>query len=80
MKDLPILGALFRSSTKDTTRRELMIFIRPTVLPTPESASLAAAAEREKMPAIRRAEVEADEYSRQQEEKARKFEEKHMRR
>ena len=30
--DLPILGTLFRSSSKSVTRRNLMVFLRPTIL------------------------------------------------
>jgi len=55
LKDVPLLGVLFRSSSKEDTRDELIVLIRPTVLPTPEVASLAARAERNNMPAIRSA-------------------------
>ena len=58
LKDVPILGYLFRSSSKDETRSELIVLIRPTVLPTPEVAALTARAERDKMPGIRRLESE----------------------
>ncbi|MES2056812.1 MAG: type II secretion system secretin GspD [Pseudomonadota bacterium] len=34
--DLPGIGALFRSKAKERTKTNLMIFIRPTVLRTPE--------------------------------------------
>lgn len=36
--DLPGLGALFRSKAKQRTKTNLMIFIRPTVLRTPEDS------------------------------------------
>jgi type II secretion system protein D len=36
--DIPGLGVLFRSRTKTTERRELLIFLTPQVLLTPESA------------------------------------------
>jgi hypothetical protein len=36
-----------------------MVLIRPTVLPTPEVAALAARAEKDKMPGVRRTEAEA---------------------
>jgi len=39
LKDIPLLGYLFRSSTIDKARTELMILMRPTVLPTPQDAS-----------------------------------------
>ncbi len=58
LKDLPLLGVLFRSSQQDETRSELIVLIRPTVLPTPEVAALAATADRRNMPGIRQAEQE----------------------
>ena len=54
LMDIPLLGYLFRSSHADETRNELIVLIRPTVLPTPEIAALAATAEKNKMPAVRR--------------------------
>jgi len=64
LKDIPVLGWLFRSTTKDANRRELMVFVRPTVLPTPEAAAIAAAAEKEKLPGISRTEYETAEAER----------------
>jgi general secretion pathway protein D len=58
LKDIPLLGALFRSTTKEDRRSELMVLIRPTVLPTPEVASLAVQDERSRLPGIRQAEAE----------------------
>jgi general secretion pathway protein D len=58
LKDIPLLGYLFRSSHVDETRSELIVLIRPTVLPTPDVAALAAAAEKKKMPAVRHMEDE----------------------
>ena len=58
LKDIPLLGALFRTSTSKKSRSELIVLIRPTVLPTPEVAALAASAEKDKMPAVRRADVD----------------------
>jgi general secretion pathway protein D len=58
LKDLPLLGVLFRQSTDKEVRNELIVLIRPTVLPTPEVAALTARAEKEKMPGIRKAESE----------------------
>ena len=66
LKDVPLLGYLFRSSSKDNTRSELIVLIRPTVLPTPEVAALTARAEKDKLPEVRRLENEV-----QQEENAR---------
>jgi general secretion pathway protein D len=53
LKDLPGLGALFRSTSESPTRKELMVLIRPTVLKTPELASLAAQAERQRSTTLR---------------------------
>jgi len=38
LKDIPLLGNLFRSTTVDKSRTELMILMRPTVLPTTQAA------------------------------------------
>ena len=66
LKDVPLLGYLFRGSHADETRKELLVLIRPTVLPTPEIAALTAAAEKNKMPGVRETEKElrADEMRR----------------
>jgi general secretion pathway protein D len=66
LKDIPLLGYLFRGSHADEVRKELLVLIRPTVLPTPEIAALTAAAEKNKMPGVRETERElrADEIQR----------------
>ena len=38
--DIPILGALFRSKKTDTVKRNLMVFVRSTVIKDPEKAKL----------------------------------------
>ena len=58
LMDLPLLGNLFRSSSALETRKELIVMIRPTVLPTPEIAALTATAEKNKMPGVRSTENE----------------------
>ncbi len=58
LKDVPMLGYLFRSSSDSEIRNELIVMIRPTVLPTPEVAALTARAEKNKLPGIRRTETE----------------------
>jgi type II secretory pathway component GspD/PulD (secretin) len=58
LKDIPILGALFRSTHKVNDRVELMVLIRPTVLPTPELAAIAAEREKAKLPDVTAAERE----------------------
>ncbi len=58
LKDIPLFGALFRSSSKTYDRSELIVLIRPTVLPTPKDAALSAIEEKSKLPGILRAERE----------------------
>jgi general secretion pathway protein D len=58
LKDIPGLGAMFRSTSKETKRTELLVLLRPTVLPSPREAAESARAERERMPGIR--EMEQD--------------------
>ncbi len=31
--DIPVIGALFRSDSKKVSKRNLMLFIRPTIIP-----------------------------------------------
>ena len=56
--NIPLLGKLFQSSNDQKERTELIILLRPTVLPTPEAAAAVAAAERKSMAGVRRAEAE----------------------
>jgi len=64
LMDIPLLGYLFRSSHTDELRKELIVLIRPTVLPTPEIAALTATAEKNRMPGVRQAEKELrDDYT-----------------
>ncbi|MBI3851506.1 MAG: hypothetical protein HY298_14705 [Verrucomicrobia bacterium] len=58
LKDIPLLGYLFRSTSDSTKRVELVVLMRPTVLPTPEAAALQATVEQEKLPGVRKAEAE----------------------
>ena len=76
LKDIPVLGVLFRSSSESVQRVELMVMIRPTVLPNPEVAALTAAEQLDKSPNIRRDQREVEEYDRKQIEKGRKEQEK----
>jgi general secretion pathway protein D len=80
LKDIPGLGMLFRSSSDNVGRVELMVLIRPTVLPTPEAAALEAATQRDRSPEIKRAEREEREFSEKRLEKAQREEEKAERR
>lgn len=58
LKDIPLLGALFRSQSDKNTRSELMVLIRPTVLATPAVAAQYTSAERSSLPGVRQAEYE----------------------
>lgn len=52
LKDIPLIGPLFRSSSSSGDRKELMIMIRPTVLPNPSDAALMAEDEKARMPSV----------------------------
>lgn len=52
LKDIPLLGALFRSKSNKSARSEMVVFIRPTVLPTPTDAAAFAESERRTLPGI----------------------------
>jgi len=58
LMNIPLLGYLFRSSHSDESRKEFIVLLRPTVLPTPEIAALTATAEKNKMPGVRSTERE----------------------
>jgi general secretion pathway protein D len=58
LKDIPLLGNLFRANSSTEERVELIVLLRPTVLPTPEAAASVANVERQKLPGVRRAEAE----------------------
>ena len=58
LKDIPLLGALFRSQKDGNKRSELMVLIRPTVLRTPEMAAQFSTGERNNLPGVRQAEYE----------------------
>jgi len=58
LKDIPLLGYLFRSTGDSKQRSELMVLMRPTVLRTPERAAEQVEIEKDGMPGIRAAEEE----------------------
>ncbi|MBM3848394.1 MAG: type II secretion system protein GspD, partial [Verrucomicrobia bacterium] len=58
LKDIPLLGALFRSNRDTSSRRELIVMIRPTVLPTPSDAADLAMEEKARLPGVSLAEEE----------------------
>lgn len=71
LKDIPILGALFRTTRNLDTRRELVILIRPTVLQTPEAAAAFAKDQRNALPATSAAADEFEESERKLQEEER---------
>jgi general secretion pathway protein D len=66
LKDIPILGALFSSKSSDKTRDELLVLMRPTVLKTPDLASIQAKKEESRLPGIANAEAKDNEEQRKQ--------------
>ena len=58
LKDIPLLGNLFKSKRQDDSRRELVILIRPTVLPTPDHAAKLVERRRDTTPNLKEAEVD----------------------
>ena len=71
LKDIPLFGRLFKSTTDTTRRVELVILIKPTVLPTPEIASKTATSEVDKMLGVRQAEAHIIEENKRREERLR---------
>jgi len=58
LKDIPLLGYLFRSTGNTKERKELMVLMRPTVLRTPEAAARQVEVEKERLPGVRAAEAD----------------------
>jgi general secretion pathway protein D len=56
LKDIPGIGILFRSSKNSSDQDELIVLIRPTVLPTPEIASKFATEERNRLSGVKQGE------------------------
>ena len=52
LKDIPLLGQLFSSTSDTKSRKELLVLMRPTVLKTPELAAIGSRAEERQMPGI----------------------------
>ena len=53
LKDIPLLGALFRTKSDSNDMTELIILLRATVLETPEEAAIVAQEERSSIPGIK---------------------------
>jgi len=58
LMNIPGLGNLFRSTSIENLRTELVMLMRPTVLPTPEIAAVVATEERNKLSGVKQAEYE----------------------
>jgi general secretion pathway protein D len=58
LKDIPLLGALFRSSSASNQRSELIVLMRPTVLVSPENAADTAKLELETLPGVKQAQAD----------------------
>jgi type II secretory pathway component GspD/PulD (secretin) len=58
LEDIPIIGNLFKSPSSSKTRDELLVLMRPTVLKSPEDASIQAVKEEVRSPGIAGAERE----------------------
>lgn len=56
LKDIPGIGVLFRSSKNTSDQDELIVLIRPTVLPTPEIAAKFATDERNRLSGVKQGE------------------------
>tara|TARA_Y100001934_G_C12337013_1_gene768157 strand:- start:96 stop:2069 length:1974 start_codon:yes stop_codon:yes gene_type:complete len=59
LKDVPVIGPLFRDNTDKNERQELVVLMRPTVLETPEAVSAGTQSMYNEMPLIGRAKLEA---------------------
>jgi general secretion pathway protein D len=54
LKDIPLLGALFSSTSDTKDRQELLVLMRPSVLKTPELAAVGSRIEKSRMSGIRK--------------------------
>ena len=58
LKDIPFLGNLFRSKSRDNSRSELILLLKVTVLKDPADASAQVETEKTRLPGISRADKE----------------------
>ena len=58
LRNIPVLGNLFKQKTKNSLRSELIVMLRPTVLETPELVQQSTRAAKAQLPGVRRAEME----------------------
>ena len=62
LKDIPLLGTLFRSTDKSKQRSELIVLMRPTVLRTPELAAMHVDIEKKRLPGVTAAERDLNKF------------------
>jgi Flp pilus assembly secretin CpaC len=55
LSNIPILGLLFKQSSDTKDRQELIVLMRPTVLPTPELAAKHTINEEQRLPGVSQA-------------------------
>ena len=79
LKDIPLLGWLFRSTDDSKDRTELLVMLRPTVLKTPELAAAQTIKEAQRLPGVSAAAAEDAEDERKLIETERKKELKNVR-
>lgn len=72
LKDIPLLGVLFRSSSSAKERKELIVLMRPSVLRTPYDAALQVDIEKQRLPGVRAAERDLEKIESQTSRKERK--------
>ena len=58
LKDIPLLGALFRSKDRSNNRSELLLLMHVTILKNPADANLQAESEKAKLPGVSEADKE----------------------
>jgi general secretion pathway protein D len=80
LKDIPLLGNLFRSRARMNDRRELIILLHVTVLRSPTEAGLHAALERSDLPGVRGAERRFEELNQKRQEDVDREERRRMER
>lgn len=60
LKDIPLVGQLFSSTSSNKDRKELLVLMRPTVLKTPELAAIGSRIERDRMVGVSRFEKQIE--------------------
>ncbi len=66
LQDIPLLGVLFSQRSDSKGREELIVLMRPTVLPTPELAAKQTLIEEQRLPEVSRAAAEENAENRKQ--------------